>query len=214
MHLDAVKEKLGPLPVWAWAGIIVGGGVVFLWWRSHSSSAAADSTDDSSALDAGSDAGDGTSSDGFNGGWDGSGIEAPVNTPPATSTTGGGSATKTGPGGIAYNSQPYSRQAKNPGTGDLTIVSGMGHWVKPNALSKKYNWVAGPVPASGIHAKLSKPGPALVYPGYSQNDAYEATRAHPEKLAGKSNASNAALEQMPATARPQTGAAAVGAAAA
>lgn len=213
MHLDAVKEKLGPLPVWAWAGIIVGGGVVFLWWRSRDSGAAADSTDGANALDAGSDAGDGTSADGFNGGWDGSGIEAPVNTP-APPTTQGGSTGKQGPGGIAYNSQPYSRQAKNPGTGEITIVSGMGHWVKPNALSKKYNWVAGPAPTTGIHAKLSKAGPVLVYPGYTQNEAYEATHAHPEQMAGKSTPSNAALEAMPNTARPLTGAAMTSAAAA
>lgn len=44
IELGVMKKKVGPLPLWAWGGLVVGGAVVFLTWRRNQAEAGAEET--------------------------------------------------------------------------------------------------------------------------------------------------------------------------
>jgi hypothetical protein len=117
--VGALKQKLGPLPAWAWLGIAAVG--VFLWRRHQGASATqgAGTTLGTDTSSGGADTGAGTATGGGSGGGgDSPGTTSPVDdnglgptgrygggpaAPPPTTTSGGGTASSpaTGPGAAA-----------------------------------------------------------------------------------------------------------------
>lgn len=141
--MEPFKAKLGPLPIWAWGGIITAGAVAFFWWRGRAAGGAA-ATDPNAA--GGNDAGAIASQLGALGYYDGSGVQ----TGTGGSTSGGGGGASSGGGGGTKTDPRNCATVKDP-SGKSRHICGFGHWYR-KAKGGHWYWTPGPIPTNGLHA--------------------------------------------------------------